>query len=160
VNLLGRFFEPSEGSIRIDGIDIRDYALACLRREIAFVPQDIRLFNTSIAENIQMGRPSATPEEIRAVTKDAGMDQIVAHLPQGLETIVGERGLSLSPGERQRVALARALLQDPAILVLDEPATHLDAALQAILSRRRGRRTTIVVSHCPLGLDRMVDLGV
>jgi ABC-type multidrug transport system fused ATPase/permease subunit len=163
VNLLGRFFEPCEGSVWIDGIDVRDYSFECLRREIAFVPQDIVLFNTSIAENIRVGRPSATPDEIRAVASEARVDEIVTRHPLGFETIVGERGQALSGGERQRIGLARALLQDPAILVLDEPTSHLDAAsenaVENILNRRRGRQTTVVISHRPLQLDRIIQLS-
>ena len=163
LNLLGRFFEPAAGSIAIDGIDIRDYTFECLRREIAFVPQDIVLFNASIADNIHLGRPAATPGEVRAAACTARVDEIVKKLPFGFDTVVCERGLSLSGGERQRIALARAMLQDAAILVLDEPTSHLDAsseaAVESILNQRRGHRTTIVISHRPLHFDRIVDLS-
>jgi len=163
VNLLGRFLEPAAGTIRIDGIDIRDYTFECLRREIAFVPQDIVLFNGSIADNIRLGRPRAEPQDVHAAARAAHVDRIAAKLPQGFDTPVGERGLSLSGGERQRIALARALLQDPAILVLDEPTSHLDAesesAVEAILNERRGRRTTIVISHRALTFDRIIDMN-
>src|SRR5262249_27584024 len=119
VQLLGGLLEPTSGSIRIDDIDIQDYTLSCLRRQIAFVPQDIVLFNASIAENIRMGRPTATAGELRLAARSARVDEFAARMPGGFDTLVGERGLSLSGGERQRVALARAILQDPAILVLD-----------------------------------------
>jgi ATP-binding cassette, subfamily C, bacteriocin exporter len=162
-NLLGRFHEPISGRIEIDGTDIRTYTFECLRREIAFMPQDIVLFTGSIADNIRLGRPNATPAEIQAVARQARVDAIVSRLPLGLDSPVGERGLSLSGGERQRIALARAILQDPAILVLDEPASHLDAeseaAVQSLLDRRRGKRTTIVISHRPLQCDRIVRIG-
>ena len=162
VQLLGGLLEPTAGSIRIDDIDIQDYTISCLRRQIAFVPQDIVLFNASIADNIRMGRPTATAGELRLAARAARVDEIVARMPGGFDALVGERGLSLSGGERQRVALARAILQDPAILVLDEPTSHLDgeseAAVEGILNQRRGRRTTIVISHRPLNFDRIVNL--
>jgi ATP-binding cassette subfamily B protein len=163
LQLLGRFFEVEAGSILIDGIVIEEYGFDCLRREIAFVPQDIVLFNASIAENIRIGRSSASADEVYLAAHQAGVDEIVNRLTSGFETIVGERGLSLSGGERQRVGLARALLQDPAILVLDEPTSHLDtaseAAVRAILTQRRGRRTTIVSSHRLLDFDRIIELS-
>jgi len=163
VNLLGRFCEPTSGRIEIDDIDIREYTFDCLRREIGFVPQDIVLFAASIADNIRMGRPEATPAEIQAAARAARVDEIVARLPNGYDTWVGERGLTLSGGERQRVALARVILQDPSILVLDEPTSHLDAeseaAVQALLDQRRGRRTTIVISHRPLQFDRIIEMN-
>ena len=96
VSLLARFFEACDGSISIDGIDVRDYSLECLRREIAFVPQEIVLFNTSIAENIRIGRPSATADEMYEVARAARVDEIVGRHPLGFETMVGERGLALS----------------------------------------------------------------
>jgi len=161
-NLLARFFEPSAGRILIDGVDVRDYTFDCLRREIAFVPQDIVLLNSTIADNIRFGLPLARPEEIRAAAQAARVDEFAGRLPHGYETIVGERGLGLSGGERQRIAIARAILLDASILVLDEPASHLDTqselAVQALIEQRRGLRTTIVISHRPLHVDRLVEL--
>lgn len=163
VNLLARFFEPSAGDVLIDRIDVRDYTLNCLRREIIFVPQDIVLLNGSIADNIRLGRPEASPADVRAAAQAARVDEFVQRLPHGYETIVGERGLSLSGGERQRVAIARAILAKPAILVLDEPTSHLDAlselAVQSLIDARRGRQTTIVISHRPLQVSRIIDLN-
>src|SRR5215831_17543505 len=160
VSLLTRLLEPASGRVLIDGIDVRDYTLDCLRRDIAFVPQEIVLLNGSIAENIRLGSPNASPAEIRAAAKNARVDEFVSRLPQGYDTIVGERGLSLSGGERQRVAIARAILVNPSILVLDEPTSHLDSqselAVQTLIDQRRGHRTTIVVSHRPLNVSRMV----
>ncbi len=163
VSLLARFFEPAAGRVLIDGIDVQDYRFDCLRREIAFVPQEIVLLNGSIADNIRFGRPDASPEDIRAAAKAARVDEFVDRLPLGYETVVGERGLSLSGGERQRVAIARAILMNPAILVLDEPTSHLDSqselAVQSLIDQRRGTRTTIVISHRPLNVSRIIDLN-
>jgi ABC-type bacteriocin/lantibiotic exporter with double-glycine peptidase domain len=162
VNLLARFIEPTAGRVTLDGIDIQDYALGCLRREIVYVPQDIVLLNGSIADNIRMGNPAATAAEVRKAGRLARVDEFAQRLSFGYDTLVGERGLSLSGGERQRVALARAILLDPAVLVLDEPTSHLDApserAVQDLIDSRSGRRTTIVISHRPLRLDRVIHL--
>jgi ABC-type multidrug transport system fused ATPase/permease subunit len=162
VHLLLRFIEPASGRIRIDGIDIKDYTYECLRREIAVVPQDVVLFNGTIADNIRFGRPTATPAEIRAAAKAAYADDFVDRLALGYDTIVGERGLTLSGGERQRIAIARAVLANPSILVLDEPTSQLDVqsehAVQSLIDQRRGVRTTIVISHRPLLVSRTIDL--
>jgi ATP-binding cassette, subfamily C, bacteriocin exporter len=161
VNLLGRFFEPSSGLVLLDGFDIRDYTFECLRREVVFVPQDIVLLNSSVAENIRLGRPNAGPAEIRSAAQAARVDPFVEHLPHGYDTIVGERGLAVSGGERQRIAIARAILAKPSILVLDEPTSHLDSqselAVQSVIDQRRGMRTTIVISHRPLNVSRIID---
>jgi ATP-binding cassette, subfamily C, bacteriocin exporter len=163
VSLLARFFEPASGRVLIDGVDVRDYTFECLRREIAFVPQEIVLMNASIADNIRFGRPDAAAADIRAAAKAAQVDEFVSRLTLGYETIVGERGLSLSGGERQRIAIARAILMNPSILVLDEPTSHLDSqselAVQALIDQRRGVRTTIVISHRPLNVSRIIDLN-
>jgi ATP-binding cassette subfamily B protein len=135
--MLVRFFDPASGSILIDGIDIRDYTLDCLRREIAFVPQDVVLFNGTIADNVRIGRPAAAPCEVR----DAAETARVRH---GYDTIVGDRGLSLPAGERRRIAIARAILMNPAVLVLDELS---EPEAQPLIERRRGLRTTIVISR-------------
>ena len=162
VHLLLRFIEPASGRIRIDGIDIKDYTYECLRREIAVVPQDVVLFNGTIADNIRFGRPTATPAEIRAAAKAAYADDFVDRLALGYDTIVGERGLTLSGGERQRIAIARAVLANPSILVLDEPTSQLDVqsehAVQSLIDQRRGVRTTIVISHRPLLVSRTIHL--
>jgi ATP-binding cassette subfamily B protein len=163
VSLIARLFDPKSGRVLIDGVDVRDYTFDRLRRDIAYVPQDIVLLNGSVAENIRLGRPDAAPEEIRAAGKAARVQEFVERMPHGYDTSVGERGLSLSGGERQRIALARAILADPAILVLDEPTSHLDSqselAVQALIDSRRGLRTTIVISHRPVHVDRLIELG-
>lgn len=164
VNLLARFFEPASGRVLIDGIDVQHYTFECLRREIAFVPQDIVLLSGSIADNIRLGRPAATPAEIRSAAQTARFDEFAERLPLGYDTIVGERGLTLSGGERQRVAIARAILMNPSILVLDEPTSHLinsqsEMAVQSLIDQRRGQRTTIVISHGPLHVSRIIELN-
>lgn len=163
VQLLGRFLEPAAGQILIDGIDITHYAFECLRREIAFVPQDIVMLNGTIADNIRLGRPDATASEIRAAADAANVAEFVEAFPDGYDTIVGERGRALSGGQRQRIAIARAILSDPSVLVLDEPTSHLDSqselAVQSLLDQRRAIRTTIVVSHRPVNVSRIVDLS-
>ena len=163
VHLIGRFLEPAAGQILIDDINIRNYSFECLRREIAFVPQDIALLNGTIADNVRLGRPDATNSQVRAAVKAANLAEFVDRFPQGYDTVVGERGRALSGGQRQRIAIARAILSNPPILVLDEPTTHLDsqseAAVQSLIDQRRGSRTTIVVSHRPLNVTRTVDLN-
>jgi ABC-type bacteriocin/lantibiotic exporter with double-glycine peptidase domain len=162
VRLIARLYDPKSGRVLIDGADVRDYTFDRLRRDIAYVSQDIVLLNASVAENIRMGRPDAAPEEIRAAGKAARVHEFVERMPHGYDTSVGERGMALSGGERQRIALARAILANPAILVLDEPASHLDSqselAVQSLIDSRRGLRTTIVISHKPVDVDRLIRL--
>ncbi len=158
VRLLGRFIEPSSGRVLIDGIDVRDYDLENLRRQVVFVSQDADLLSISIAGNVSLGRPSADAQEVRTAARLAHVDEIVNRMPLGYDTVIGERGMTLSGGERQRIALARAILLEPPILVLDEPTNHLDrtstAAVRSLIERRRGHRTTLVISHEPLPIDR------
>ena len=163
VRLLGRFMEPSSGRVLIDGIDVRDYDLENLRRQVVFVSQDADLFGISIAGNVSLGRPSADAQEVRTAARLAHVDEIVNRLPLGYDTVIGERGMTLSGGERQRIALARAILLDPPVLVLDEPTNHLDrtstAAVRSLIERRSGRHTTIVISHDPLPVDRTFHIA-
>jgi len=151
VRLLFRFYDPTAGRILIDGQDIRAVTQESLRAVLGLVPQDTVLFNDTIAANIAYGRPKATLEEIRRAARIAQLDAFVANLPEGYDTLVGERGLKLSGGEKQRLAIARAVLRDPAILVLDEATSSLDSrteeALQEALARAASGRTTLVIAH-------------
>jgi ABC-type transport system involved in Fe-S cluster assembly fused permease/ATPase subunit len=149
--LLYRFYDVDDGSIRIDGTDLRDVTQASLRAAIGIVPQDTVLFNDTILYNIQYGRPAASREEVESAARAAHIHDFIAGLPDGYETTVGERGLKLSGGEKQRVAIARALLKNPAILIFDEATSALDSrsekAIQAELDRIQVGRTTLVIAH-------------
>jgi ATP-binding cassette subfamily B protein len=150
-NLLLRFYDPEKGTIRLDGIDIRDLALGDLRRSLAVVPQDPTLFSTSVTENIRYGRPDASDAEVRAAADAASALGFIEALPHGFATDLGARGVRLSGGQRQRIAIARALLCDPAVLLLDEATSALDAeselAVQQALDRVMRNRTTLVIAH-------------
>lgn len=149
--LLFRFYDVTGGRILIDGQDIRDVTQESLRRVIGIVPQDTVLFNDTIYFNIAYGRPEASREEIVAAARAAHIHEFIERLPDKYETVVGERGLKLSGGEKQRVAIARALLKNPAILVFDEATSALDSrsekAIQAELDRIAQDRTTLIIAH-------------
>ena len=149
--LLFRFYDVDAGRITIDGQDIRSVSQASLRRAIGIVPQDTVLFNDSIRYNLAYGRLQADDEAVRTAARRARLDALLERLPAGWDTVVGERGLKLSGGEKQRVAIARVLLKDPAILVLDEATSALDSrnekAIQAALDEASQRRTTLVIAH-------------
>jgi len=150
-DLILRFYDPDSGAVRLDGGDLRDLRLADLRREVALVDQEPFLFHASIRENIAYARPAATLDQIRDAARAAGIADFIAGLAQGYDTMVGERGLALSAGERQRIAIARALLREPAVLVLDEPTAALDPAAEAafastLAGAMRGR-TVILITH-------------
>lgn len=150
-NLIPRFYDVTSGSILIDGTDIRTVTLSSLRRQIAIVPQETILFSTTIRENIAYGKMDATEDEIIEAAKAANAHDFIQRLPEGYDTIVGERGMKLSGGERQRVAIARALLKNPKLLILDEATSSLDATSEAIvqeaLERLMRNRTTLVIAH-------------
>ena len=149
--LLFRFYDPTAGAIEIDGTDIRTVTLDSVRRAIAVVPQDCVLFNDSLRENIRYGRPTATDAEVEQAIEAAFLGEVIERLPDGLDTVVGERGLKLSGGERQRVSIARAVLKDTPILVFDEATSSLDShSEQAVMSAFRalaGRHTALVIAH-------------
>ncbi len=149
--LVPRFFDPVAGRVLLDGIDVRRLRLRELRAAIATVAQEPVLFSGSIAENIAYGRPSATRKEIERAARDAHLGEVIAALPDGLDTRVGERGVQLSGGQRQRVAIARAMLADPRVLILDEATSHLDAesesAVQSALDALLSGRTSLVIAH-------------
>jgi glucan exporter ATP-binding protein len=149
--LLHRGFDPQSGCIRIDGTDVRDIQLGALRRNIGVVFQEALLFNRSIAENLRVGKPDASHEQMRAAAAGAQALDFIDRNPDGFDADVGERGRSLSGGERQRLSIARALLKDPPILILDEATSALDAATEqrvlAALDEVMKHRTTFVIAH-------------
>ena len=153
VNLIPRFYDVSAGSVRLDGHDVRDVTLASLRSQIGVVMQSSLLFSGPVRDNIAYGRPDATQEEIEAAARAAQADEFIRALPEGYDTVVGERGVGLSGGQRQRIAIARALLIDPRLLILDDSTSAVDAEteaeIQASLDRlmREGHRTVIVIAQ-------------
>lgn len=151
INLIRRFWDADQGSIRVLGTDIRDLADADLRRHTAIVEQDVRVFAGSLRDNLTLGRPDATPEVIATAVADARLGTLVAGLPAGLDSPVGERGTGLSGGEAARLALARALVMEPDLLVLDEATANLDASIELELHRALSRtapsRATLIVAH-------------
>jgi subfamily B ATP-binding cassette protein MsbA len=150
-NLIPRFYDPTQGSILLDGFDLRQITQHSLREQIAVVPQETILFGGSIEENICYGRLQATTAEVQAAAQAANAHDFIRDLPQGYRTLVGERGVRLSGGQRQRVAIARALLKDPRILLLDEATSSLDSEseqlVQDALTRLMQGRTTLIIAH-------------
>ena len=151
LSLLTRFYDPAIGQILLDGVDLRDYRLADLRSQFAIVLQEPVLFSTSITENIAYARPGATEEEIVQAAKMADAHDFILALPNGYQTVVGERGIRLSGGERQRISLARAFLKDAPILLLDEPTSSVDMKTEAAILKATERlmrdRTTFMIAH-------------
>ncbi|HEV3011883.1 MAG TPA: ABC transporter ATP-binding protein, partial [Actinomycetota bacterium] len=149
--LIARFYDPLAGRITLDGVDLRQVRLADLRQAMGYVPQEGFLFSGTVLDNIRFGRPGATRSEVEAAARAVGADQVIAGLPDGYDTQVGERGALLAAGERQLVAFARAWIADPALLILDEATSNLDAASEAritdALQRLRSGRTTIIIAH-------------
>jgi ATP-binding cassette subfamily B protein len=151
MNLLLRLHPLEQGSISVDGKDIRTLTAESLRRQIAFVSQDIHLFNDTVRANIAYGRPDATEAEVVAAARSADAHLFIEELPEGYDSVIGDRGGRLSGGQRQRIAIARALLKDAPVLVLDEATSALDAVSESVvqraLARLRAGRTTIVIAH-------------
>lgn len=151
VNLLPRYFDPEHGTVLIDGVDIRHVRLRDLRSQLGVVTQETLLFDDTIHNNIRYGRPEATPEEIRAAADQAHVTQFLDQFPEGFETRVGEKGSRLSGGQRQRIALARAMLRDPAILILDEATSAIDAQSEFLIHKALATftqgRTTFIITH-------------
>ncbi len=161
IKLLMGFYQPSEGSVLADGVDQRDFDVTSWRGRIGLVSQDAFVFNGTLRENISLGRPGATLEEVIAATQAAGLEEFVASLPERFETVVGERGANLSGGQRQRLAIARALLRQPDVLIFDEATSHLDTAtekaIQKNLCATLAGKTVILVAH-RLSTIRSADL--
>jgi len=162
-DLLLRFYDPDSGNITMDGIDLRVLRMQDLRSNVALVEQTPFLFRATIRENIAYGKPGAALDEIRACARDAAIDDFIQSLPDAYDTIVGERGCTISAGERQRIALARALLRNPRILILDEPTAALDPRSESIVSRTLAGtlhgRTVILITH-RISLVEIADLAV
>ncbi|MDF2156269.1 ABC transporter transmembrane domain-containing protein [Algoriphagus sp. CAU 1675] len=160
IQLLLRFYEVQKGSIRVDDQLLQDWNLEDLRGLVGIVPQEVLLFGGSIRENIAYAKPNATEEEIIQAAKKANAWQFITQFPEGLETLVGERGVKLSGGQRQRIAIARAILKDPSILILDEATSSLDAESEALVQEALDElmkgRTTIIIAH-RLATIRKVD---
>ena len=164
ISLLVRFYDPTSGSVRLDGVDLRDYKVADLRGQFGFVLQEPVLFSSTIADNVAYARPGATRDEVMSAAKMANAHDFIMDLPKGYETLVGERGMRLSGGERQRISLARAFLKDAPVLILDEPTSSVDIATEAVIMEAMERlmrgRTTFMIAHrlstlecCDLRLD-------
>lgn len=160
IQLLMKYYLPQAGEITIDGKSIATMDTSYLRNQIAIVPQEVILFGGTIGENIAYGKPNATELEVIEAAKKANAWEFIQGFPEGLATVVGERGIKLSGGQRQRIAIARAILKDPAILILDEATSSLDALseklVQEALDELMKNRTTIVIAH-RLATIRKVD---
>lgn len=173
-NLIPRFYDPTDGQIFLDGVNLRSITLASLRGQIGLVPQETQLFSGTVLENLRYGKLDASDAELAAAARAANAEEFIQQLPQGYNTLVGERGVKLSGGQRQRIAIARAILKDPCILLLDEATSSLDSAseglVQEALERLMRHRTTVVIAHrlstvqnadriAVLDQGRLVELG-
>lgn len=151
ISLISGYYFPTEGEVLIDGVDTRRYNLTALRSHIAVVPQEVALFNDTIGANIKYGKPTATFTDIEHAAEEAHLTEFITALPNGYDTVVGERGIKLSVGQKQRVAIARAILRNPRILILDEPTSALDAKTEKFITKSFERlmkgRTTFIIAH-------------
>jgi ATP-binding cassette subfamily B protein len=150
-NLVARFYDPTSGSVKLDGRDLRDYYVESFRLLLGIVEQDVFLFDGTIAQNIGYARRNATSEEIRAAAEAANAMEFIDQMSAGMQTIIGERGVRLSGGQRQRLAIARAILADPKLLILDEATSNLDTdseqLIQQSLATLMRDRTSFVIAH-------------
>ncbi|WP_159055921.1 ABC transporter ATP-binding protein, partial [Thermobifida fusca] len=160
-HLVSRLYDPTEGTVRIGGVDLRQVRTQSLRDAVGVVTQDTQLFHDTIRANLRYARPDATDEELIAAMRAAHLDALLETLPEGLDTVVGDRGYRLSGGEKQRLAIARLLLKSPSVVVLDEATAHLDseseAAVQQALATALHGRTSLVIAH-RLATVREADL--
>ena len=151
VSLIPRFYDVTEGTITLDGRDVRDYTMDSLRQQISIVLQDVFLFYGTIRENILFGRPEATEAEVIAAAQAANAHTFIENLPNGYDTLIGERGVKLSGGQKQRISIARAVLKDAPILILDEATSSVDTEtellIQQALERLMKGRTTLIIAH-------------
>ena len=151
VNLVGRFYDPTEGEVLIDGKNAKEYPVRQMRENISMVMQDVFLFSNTISDNIAFGNPLADEGFIRQMAVVADADTFISRMPQGYETIVGERGVGLSGGQKQRISLARALAKDPSILILDDTTSAVDmeteSKIQQELTKLTGEKTTFIIAH-------------
>jgi ATP-binding cassette subfamily B protein len=149
--LVPRFYDPQAGAVRIDGNDVRELTFASLAQAVGLVLQDTFLFHASLRENLAYGRPDASDDEVLAAAAQANLEGVLAGLPEGLDTVIGERGHRLSGGEKQRVAIARVILKNPQILIFDEATSHLDSVserlIQDTLAELSRGRTSLVIAH-------------
>jgi ATP-binding cassette subfamily B protein len=165
-NLIPRFYDVTDGSILIDGQDVRSVTLKSLRKSVGVVQQDVYLFSGTVAENISYGKPGATREEIVEAAKLAGADEFINELKDGYDTYVGERGVKLSGGQKQRISIARVFLKNPPILLLDEATSALDNESEVLVGRSLEKlakgRTTLTIAHRLTTIknaDRIIVLG-
>ncbi|MBO4885582.1 MAG: ATP-binding cassette domain-containing protein, partial [Clostridia bacterium] len=151
VSLIGRFYDVKAGTVRVDGIDVRDQQLKPLRSHLGYVMQETFLFSDTLTDNIRFGRPDAGQDRVERAAQVAQAREFIEHMPQGYETVVGERGMGLSGGQKQRVAIARAVLVDPSILILDDSTSAVDMETEYLIQQELKdvlkNRTTFVIAH-------------